>query len=394
MRGHVAKQPNLFVKINLEEIVPAAHPLRAIKRMADDALKEMGRTFTAAYASAEKGGRPSIPPERLLKALVLMSLYTVRSERALCERIAFDMLFRWFLDMTPDEVCFDHSVFSVNRERLDALDVTRKFSDRIVFMAIDAGLISEDHFSLDGSLLQSHASLKSLKQIEKLKAAAEARDDQNNNNNGNKPDSNKWVNFRGEKRTNATHRSVIDPQARLYTKHGGVAYLQHSTHVLMENRHGIGIDIDVGKADGHAERRHALRLLDRVKRRFKIEPITLGADKGYDAGEFLLELESRGIEPHVACKSKKEIDVFKRMSTKEEEGVWARWCNQQNQHDPGGGFAVSQRKRRRIEEVFGWLKQFGGQRRARVTGRWKLKQLAYVGLASLNLIRISKLLAA
>ena len=209
MRGHASRQTNLFVKINLEELVPKDHPLRAIKRMADEALAAMSRTFAAAYASAEKGGRPSIPPERLLKALILMSLYTVRSERALCERIGFDLLFRWFLDMTPDEPCFDHSVFSVNRERLDRLDVTKKFSDRIVLMAFEAGLISEDHFSIDGSLLQSHASLKSLKQIERLRAAAEGKggptrggDDDASGGGGSV--GNPWVNFRDEKRSTSS----------------------------------------------------------------------------------------------------------------------------------------------------------------------------------------------
>ncbi|MBL8965287.1 MAG: transposase, partial [Phycisphaerae bacterium] len=168
MRGHVARQANLFVKINLEDLVPKDHPLRPIKRMADEALAAMCRTFAAAYAPADRGGRPSIPPERLLKALVLMSLYTVRSERALCERITFDMLFRWFLDMTPDEACFDHSDFTNFRERLDALDIAKKFSDKIVMKAFEAGLISEEHFSIDGSLIQSHASLKSLKHIEEI----------------------------------------------------------------------------------------------------------------------------------------------------------------------------------------------------------------------------------
>lgn len=394
MRGHAARQSNLFVKINLEELVPADHPLRAIKRMADEVLAAMSRTFAAAYAPAEKGGRPSIPPERLLKALVLMSLYTVRSERALCERIAFDMLFRWFLDMTPDEACFDHSVFSVNRERLDRLDITKKFSDRIVMMAFEAGLISEDHFSIDGSLLQSHASLKSLKQIERLKAAAEGRGgDQKKNEDGGAGDAgrvgNPWVNFRGEKRSNRTHRSVTDPEARLYTKATGIACLQHSTHVLMENRHGIGVDIRVGKADGHAERRCALRMLDRVKRKLGLEPATLGADKGYDTEDFLLALEERGIEPHIACKSKKEIGL-PREGVKNEEGVWARWFNQQGGNDDA--FTISQRKRRLDEEIFGWLKQFGGLRRARLVGRWKLQQLADIALSSLNLIRMSRLL--
>lgn len=400
MRGRTTGQPNLFVTINLEDLVPIDHPLRAIKRLADEALAAMGRTFRAAYAPAEKGGRPSIPPERLLKALVLLSLYTVRSERALCERIAFDMLFRWFLDMTPDEPCFDHSVFSVNRERLDRLDITRKFSDRIVMMAFDAGLISEDHFSIDGSLLQSHASLKSLKQIERLKAAAEQRDDRGNSGDdhtsngggghGGTHVGNPWVNFRGEKRSNRTHRSVTDPQARLYTKSTGVAHLQHSMHVLMENRHGIGVDIRVGKADGYAERRCCLKMLDRVKRKLGIEPLTLGADKGYDTEDFLVALEERGIEPHIACKSKKEIDPPREGATNE-KGVWARWFNQQGASD--NAFKISQRKRKLDEEVFGWLKVFGGLRRARVVGRWKIQQLADIALGSLNLIRMSKLLA-
>lgn len=390
MRGRPNRQPNLFVKINLEELVPADHPLRPIKRMADEALAAMSRTFAAAYAPAEKGGRPSIPPERLLKAMVLTSLYTVRSERALCERIAFDMLFRWFLDMTPDEPCFDHSVFSVNRERLDRLDITKKFSDRIVLMAIDAGLVSDDHFSIDGSLLQSHASLKSLTQIERQKAAAEGRDaDQKKDDDGDGDGNvgNPWVDFRGQKRRNKTHRSVTDPEARLYTKTTGVAYLQHTMHVLMENRHGMGVDIRVGKADGHAERTCALKMLDRVKSRLGLEPATLGADKGYDAEDFLLALRERGVEPHVACKSKKEIEP----PGENQAGAWERWFNQQGGDDDA--FKISQRKRKLDEEIFGWLKQFGGLRRARVTGRWKIQQLADIALGTLNLIRMSKLLA-
>jgi transposase len=390
MRGRATRQSNLFVTINLEELVPADHPLRAIKRMADRALAAMSRTLAAAYAPPEKGGRPSIPPERLLKALVLMSLYTVRSERGLCERISFDMLFRWFLDMTPDEACFDHSVFSVNRERLDRLEVTKKFSDQIVRMAFDAGLISEDHFSIDGSLLQSHASLKSLKHIERLKAATDQRADGGGSNGGDGTGGsvgNPWVDFRGEKRSNKTHRSVTDPEARLYTKTSGVAYLQHSMHVLMENRHGIGVDIRVGRADGHAERRCALRMLDRVKRKLGLAPATLGADKGYDTGDFLLALEERGIDPHIACKSRKELDVPR----EEDEGAWARWFNQQGGGDPA--FQISQRKRKLDEEVFGWLKQFGGLRRARVVGRWKIQQLADIALGTLNLVRMGKLLA-
>jgi transposase len=387
MRGRISAQSNLFVKINLEELVPKDHPLRGIKRMTDEALAGMGRTFSAAYSPV---GRPGIPPERLLKALVLMSLYTVRSERALCERITFDMLFRWFLDMTPDEPCFDHSDFTNFRERLDALDITKKFSDRIVMMAFEAGLISEEHFSIDGSLLQSHASLKSLKHIEEIRRAAEERERNDKGGGGSspRPDSNAWVDFKGQKRSNRTHRSTTDPEARLYTKSSGQAALPcHSMHVLMENRHGIGVDIKVGKADGHAERKCCLKMLDRVKRKLGIEPATLGADKGYDTEDFLLALEDRGIEPHIACKSRKEIDVPR----EGDEGAWARWFNQQGARDRA--FKISQRKRRLDEEIFGWLKGFGGLRRVRVVGRWKIQQLADVGLATLNLVRMSRLLA-
>lgn len=397
MRGHIRRQTNLFVNINLEELVPADHPLRAIKRMADEALLAMSRTFAAAYAPADRGGRPSIPPERLLKALVLMSLYTVRSERALCERITFDMLFRWFLDMTPDEACFDHSDFTNFRARLDKLDITKKFSDRIVRMAIDAGLISAEHFSIDGSLIQSHASLKSLRQIEAIKRAADERakkdkdgkgEDGGDSGAGTRPDSNAWVDFKGEKRSNTTHRSTTDPEARLYTKSSGqAALLHHSMHVLMENRHGLGVDIRVGKADGYAERKCCLKMLNRVKRKLGIEPATLGADKGYDTEDFLLALDERDIQPHVSCKSKKEIDV----SGVDDAGVWERWYNQQGAGDEE--FKISQRKRKLNEEVFGWCKVVGGMRRMRVNGRWKIQQLADIALATLNLVRMRKLLA-
>lgn len=395
MRGHISRQSNLFVKINLEELVPTGHPLRAVKRIADEALRAMSRTFAAAYAPAGRGGRPSIPPERLLKALVLMSLYTVRSERALCERITFDMLFRWFLDMTPDEACFDHSDFTNFRERLDALDITKKFSDKIVMMAFEAGLISQEHFSIDGSLIQSHASLKSLRHIEEIRKAAEEREkkdkdgvDGGDTGAGTRPDSNAWVDFKGHTRSNRTHRSTTDPEARLYTKSSGqAALLHHSMHVLMDNRHGIGVDIRVGKADGYAERKCCLKMLDRVKRKLGIEPATLGADKGYDTEDFLLALEERGIEPHVSCKSKKEMDV----PGEHEEGAWARWFNQQGQSDEA--FKVSQRKRKLNEEIFGWCKLVGGLRRMRVAGRWKIQQLADIALSTLNLIRMSRLLA-
>ena len=304
----------------------------------------------------------------------------MRSERALCERITFDLLFRWFLDMTPDEACFDHSDFTNFRARLDRRDVTKKFSDKIVQMAFGHGLISEEHFSIDGSLLQSHASLKSLKHIEEIARAAADRtrnDERKDSDQGKsggglsastpavtpRSDSNAWVDFRSQRRGNATHRSVVDPEARLYTKTDGVAYLQHSMHVLMENRNGIGADICVGEADGYAERACGLKMLDRVKRKLNLAPTTLGADKGYDTEDFLPALEERGIEPHLACKSQDEIKV----PCEEDEGKMARWRNQHRQREKY--CHVSQKKRKLNEEIFGWLKQFGGLRRARVVGR-------------------------
>jgi transposase len=386
MRGRVTHQPNLFVNIHLESLVPQNHPLRPIKKMADEALAAMSRTFAACYSQT---GRPSVPPERLIKAVLLMTLYTIRSERQLCERICFDMLFRWFLDMTPDEVVFDHSDFSKNRDRLDRLDATGKFSDKIIEMAYEAGLISEEHFSLDGSLIQSLASLKSLKHKDALRAAAKERQDKDKSDKGEgHSDSNKWVDFKGEKRRNATHRSDTDPQARLYTKNSGVAYLQHSMHVLMENRNGLAVAITISAANGHAERRNGLRLIRRIKKRFKLRPKTLGVDKGYDCGKFMAAMGELGVTPHAASKAKKPLAT----PDPDDSERWERWVNQNRQGD--AGYQTSQRKRKLVEEVFGWLKTVGSMRRARVVGRWKIQQFADLSLATLNLVRISRLIGA
>ncbi|MBX3374913.1 MAG: IS5 family transposase [Phycisphaeraceae bacterium] len=358
--------------------------------MADEVLAAMSRTLTAAYATRSEGGRRSAPPERLLKALLLMSLYSIRSERALCERITFDMLFRWFLDMTPDEPCFDHSTFSVNRERLRRLKVTEKFSDRIVLMAYEAGLRTEDHFSIDGSPLQTHASLQSLKHIEQLRQSAAEQSDQDGPETGagsGPKDGNAWVNFRGEKRSNRTHRSGTDPEARLYTKTSGVAYLQHMMHVVTENRHGIGVAIMASRADGYAERKSYVRLVDRVRRRMGIRPRTLGTDKGYDCAELLHALEERGVRPHVASRLTKKM----RTEADDDPALHARRRNQARRSHPS--VAVSQRKRRLTEEVLGWMKQVGGLRRARVSGRWTIQQLAEIALSALNLLRVARLQA-
>jgi transposase len=337
MRDTPERQVAIFRTFHVEELIEADHPLRAIRRMVDQALSDMSRTFNAAYSDT---GRPGVPPEMLLKALLLQCLYTVRSERELCRRLRTDLIFRWFLDLQPSDEVFDHAVFSHNRDRLSEHGITQKFFDQVVKQAIEAGLTSDEHFTVDGSLIQSHASLKSLKRIER----EERRKDDDPPSGGR----NASVDFKGEKRANATHRSTTDPEARLYKKGDGVgAFLCHSAHALSENRHGLIVAVRVEEANGTAERVSALRMLDHAERRHGVRPATLGADKGYDAGPFLVELEKPWIEPHIAIKSGR-IDP---MSARADRGTWARWFARQEQRK--AGFRTSQRRRKLIEEFFG-----------------------------------------
>jgi transposase len=289
MKGTPERQAAVYHTFNVEDLIEAGHPLRAIKRMVDRALADMSRTFKAAYSDR---GRPGIPPETLLKALLLQCLYTIRSERELCRRLKTDLLFRWFLDLQPSDDVFDHSVFTHNRERLSEHGITQRFFDQVVKQAIDAGLTSDEHFTVDGSLIQSHASLKSLKKIEKEASKNERDDDASGG--GRNPS----VDFKGEHRINATHRSTTDPEAKLYRRGDGVgAFLCHSGHALTENRHGLVMSVRIDEASGTAERESTLAMLDHLERRHGVRPATLGADKGYDAGPLLVELEQRWIEP-------------------------------------------------------------------------------------------------
>jgi transposase len=386
MKGTPERQQAIYHTFNVEDLIEAGHPLRPIKRMVDRALADMSRTFRAAYADT---GRPGIPPETLLKALLLQCLYTIRSERELCRRLKTDLLFRWFLDLQPSDDVFDHSVFTHNRDRLADHGITQKFFDQVVKQAIDAGLTSDEHFTVDGSLIQSHASLKSLKKIER-EASNKDHDDR-----GDGPSSsgergrNPSVDFRGERRTNATHRSTTDPEARLFRKGDGVgAFLCHSGHALTENRHGLVMSVRVDEASGTAERENTLKMLDHVERRHGVRPATLGADKGYDAGPFLLELERRWIEPHVAIKSGK-IDPLRDGA---DDGTWARWFVRSEQRR--AAFTKSQRRRKLVEEFFGWVKTVAGLRRARHVGREKIRQCFELAAAAYNLVRMKNLLAA
>ena len=380
MKGTPERQAAIYHTFNVEDLIEAGHPLRPIKRMVDRALSDMSRTFKAAYSHV---GRPGIPPETLLKALLLQCLYTVRSERELCRRLKTDLLFRWFLDLQPSDDVFDHSVFTHNRDRLGEHGITQKFFDQVVKQAIDAGLTSDEHFTVDGSLIQSHASLKSLKKVEKDASKNERDDDAPGG--GRNPS----VDFKGERRTNATHRSTTDPEAKLYRKGDGVgAFLCHSGHAVTENRHGLVMSVRIDEAGGRAERANTLAMLDHLERRHGVRPSTLGADKGYDAGPFLVELERRRIEPHVAIKGGK-IDP---LSDRADEGTWARWFVKSEQRR--AAFKKSQRRRKLVEEFFGWAKTVAGMRRARHVGREKIRQCFEMAAAAYNLVRMKNLLAA
>jgi transposase len=388
MRGTPQRQDAVYHTFHVEDLIEADHPLRAIKRMVDKALASMSATFRAAYSDR---GRPGVPPETLLKALLLQCLYTIRSERELCRRLKTDLLFRWFLDLQPSDDVFDHSVFTHNRERLAEHGITGKFFDSVVKQAMEAGLTSDEHFTVDGSLIQSHASLKSLKKIER-DASPNDGDDQTPGGAGGAGGTggrNPSVDFKGQRRVNATHRSTTDPEARLYKKGEGVgAFLCHSGHALTENRHGLVMSVRVDEASGTAERESTLEMLDHLEHRHGVRPATLGADKGYDAGPFLVELERRWIEPHVAIKSGR-IDPLRDGA---DEGTWARWSVRGEQRR--AAFQKSQRRRKLVEEFFGWLKTVAGLRRARHVGRETIRQCFELAAAAYNLVRMRNLLAA
>jgi transposase len=365
----------MFYVIDLEQRVRQDHPLRPIKRMVDQELARMGHLFNKAYSDR---GRPGVPPETLLKALLLQALFAVRSEAQLVDRINTDLLFRWFLDMDPAVDVFDATAFTHNRPRLEEFGIIQRFFGGVVRRAIDAGLVSEDHFSADGTLIQSYASLKSLRPIDPKTGEFIEDDDDDQPRGRNAP-----ADFKGQKRRNDTHRSSTDPEARLYRKGDGQpALLSHSAHAISENRHGLVVAVDVDQADGHAERRSAEAMLDELDHR-GLTPQTLGADKGYDDGAFITRLEKRGIDPHVAIKEGP-------ISLDTDEGI-SRWlCRAMGRYQD---FKVSQRRRKMIEESFGWIKDFAGLRRTRLVGRWKIRLQVTMAAAAYNLVRMARLLA-
>lgn len=365
MRGRVDGQGEMFYVMDLESLVPAEHPLRAIKPRVDGELKRLRPHFTKAYA---QGGRPSIPPEQLIKATLLQALYTIRSERRLVEEIRYNLLYRWFLDIKPDASVWDHSTFTKNRARFAEHGLMRRFFEGSVASAIKAEATSDDHFSVDGTLIESWASMKSFR----------PKDEDDDDG-----DANSWAGWKGGKRSNATHESKTDPEARLMRKGlGREAKLSHSMHALMENRHGLVMDIEVDEANGRAEREATETMLARVRRRHRKRPKTLGADKGYEDGAFLIRLERKhDVVPHVATR-KGEIKG-------RDEGARARRRAKRRASDEG--YQASQKSRRRVEEIFGWLKTIGGMRKLRVVGRWKIQEYAYAAAATFNFIRLAKI---
>ena len=355
MRGDQDAQDDVWSYIPLEQRVPAEHPLRPLRAMVDAVLKELSPQFAPLYSRV---GRPSIPPEYLLRALLLQILYSVRSERLLMEQLDYNLLFRWFVGLKADDPIWDATVFTKNRQRLLDGNIAQAFFERVVALARERGLLSDEHFTVDGTLIEAWASLKSFKRTD---APPAPPDDPGN----------PTVNFHGERRSNATHTSTTDPDARLFRKGDShEAKLFYQGHVLMENRHGLAVDGSLTPATGFAERAQALAMAAQLP-----AGATLGADKSYDTRDFVDGLRGLAVTPHVAQNTTKRSSAIDRRTTR---------------HD---GYLVSQRERKRIEEIFGWLKQIGLLRKTRHRGVARVGWMFTFALAAYDLVRMRKLLA-
>jgi transposase len=358
MRGDDRQPDAMFSYVAMEDRIPQDHPLRAMRVLVDAALREMSPRFAMLYA---RTGRPSIPPEKLLRAQLLQILYTIRSERLLMEQLDYNLLFRWFVGLTLDDAVWDATVFTKNRERLLAGDVARAFLEHVVAEARAQHLLSSEHFSVDGTLIEAWASLKSFQRKDGV--AGPPPDDPGN----------PTVDFHGERRSNSTHASTTDPEARLSRKgKGHESKLCHQGHVLMENRHGLAVDGMVTPPAGTAERETAVEMLGRVP---KDGRLTLGADKGYDTREFVEVLREMAVTPHVTQHTTNRASAIDDRTTRHP------------------GYALSQRTRMRIEEIFGWLKTVALLRKTRHRGTARVEWMFVFALAVYNLVRIRNLAA-
>jgi transposase len=352
MRGDEKQQGGMFSYVSIEERVPQDHPLRAIRRLVDQILAKMSKRFDKMYAD---NGRPSIPPERLLRALLLPTFYSIRSERMLMEQLDYNLLFRWFVGLEMDEPVWNHAVFSKNRERLLNETVAREFFSEVLEQAKPH--LSQEHFTVDGTMIEAWASQKSFQRKD-----------------GDDSDSPGRANFHGDKRTNETHASKTDPDARLYKKsRGSEAKLSYLGHVMVENRHGFIVEAMLTQADGTAEADAAILLADTMRKRRRGQRFTLGADKAYDSRDLVATLQAMNVTPHVAQNNKNRRSAIDGRTTRH------------------GGYALSQSRRPIIERAFGWLKTVAGMRKVKLRGLEKVSWLFQYAVAAYNLWRIPRL---
>jgi transposase len=355
MRGDEKQQGGMFSYVSMEERVPPDHPLRPIRRLVDQILSTMSKRFDELYAS---NGRPSIPPERLLRALLLQIFYSIRSERLLMEQLDYNLLFRWFVGLEMDEPVWNHAVFSKNRERLLNETVAREFFAEVLKQA--QRHLSKEHFTVDGTMIEAWASQKSFQRKD-----------------GGDDDAGSSANFHGEKRTNETHQSKTDPDARLYKKsRGSEAKLSYLGHVLVENRHGLIVDAMLTQADGTAEADAAILMADAMRKKRRGRRFTLGADKAYDSRDVVTTWQAMNITPHIAQNNKNRRSAIDGRTTRHR------------------GYAMSQSRRSIIERAFAWLKAVAGMRKVKLRGLEKVTWLFQYAVAAYNLWRIPRLTPA
>jgi transposase len=359
MRGSDTRTGELFSYVDLEDRVPAKHPLRVIRRIVNDVLMALDAEFEKIYAAT---GRPSIAPERLLRALLLQAFYTIRSETQLMEQLDYNLLYRWFVGLGVDEPVWVPTVFTKNRDRLLEAEVARKFLAELLNHRQVRVLLSDEHFSVDGTQIAAWASMKSF----------QAKD---GSSEPPSPGRNGERDFHGERRTNETHASITDPEAKLYRKgKGKEAKLSFMGNAMTENRHGLVVETELGEASGTIEREAAKTMV--VRRSPGSRRITLGADKGYDAREFVDDLRELNVTPHVAQNTSNRASAIDGRTTRQP------------------GYAISQRKRKLVEEPFGWAKTIGGLARPMLRGAQRLGFKFTLTMAAHDLIRLPKLIGA